>query len=132
MKTKQVIEQWLLFFKEQNPEKLAKLYSEDAFNHQMPDTPIKGRDNIKKMFEQGFSTFDMKFELVNLIVDGEWAAIEWKGTGKHQKEFMGKRASGREYQLNGCGFFKVVDGKIVLQRGYWDRVTWFKQLDLPY
>jgi limonene-1,2-epoxide hydrolase len=39
--------------------------------------------------------------------------------------------NGKAFTLRGCGFFHVVDGKIKYQRGYWDRATWFKQLDIP-
>ena len=66
------------------------------------------------------------------MVDGKWAAIEWVGNGRHKQRFLGKKATGKKYELCGCGFFKVVNQKIVLQRGYWDKTTWFKQLDLPY
>ena len=33
--------------------------------------------------------------------------------------------------MGGCGVFHVVNGKIKLQRGYWDKATWFRQLGIP-
>jgi hypothetical protein len=39
--------------------------------------------------------------------------------------------SPREVVLQGCGFFRVVGGRIRLQRGDRDRATWFGQLGLP-
>jgi hypothetical protein len=33
--------------------------------------------------------------------------------------------------LRGCGFFRVVDGNIVFQRGYWDKSTFLRQHGLP-
>ena len=41
---------------------------------------------------------------VNLFEDGEWAILEWKDPQERL----------------GCGFFHVIDGRIALQRGYWD------------
>lgn len=41
---------------------------------------------------------------MNLVVDGEWAALEWTDPAG----------------FRGCGFFRVVDDLIVTQRGYWD------------
>ena len=47
--------------------------------------------------------------------DGEWAIMEWKDS-------LG---------LRGCGFFHVKDNKIVFQRGYWDKLSFLKQHNLP-
>lgn len=33
--------------------------------------------------------------------------------------------------LRGCGFFHVKDNKIVFQRGYWDKLSFLKQHNLP-
>lgn len=33
--------------------------------------------------------------------------------------------------LRGCGFFQVVNGKILFQRGYWDKLSFLKQHNLP-
>lgn len=30
------------------------------------------------------------------------------------------------YRVHGCGFFQVRGGKIVLQRGYWDKLTFLR------
>ena len=32
--------------------------------------------------------------------------------------------------LRGCGFFHVVNGKILFQRGYWDKLSFLKQHNL--
>jgi len=39
--------------------------------------------------------------------------------------------NGRTFTLRGGGFFRVTEGKIVFQRGYWDKATWFGQLGIP-
>jgi hypothetical protein len=51
----------------------------------------------------------------NLFEDGEWAILEWRDP-------LG---------LRGCGFFRVVDGRIRFQRGYWDRLSFLRQHGLP-
>jgi limonene-1,2-epoxide hydrolase len=33
--------------------------------------------------------------------------------------------------LRGCGFFKVVDDKIVFRRGYFDELSFLRQQGLP-
>jgi hypothetical protein len=67
----------------------------------------------------------------NLFEDGEWAILEWSGGGTWRGAFVGREPNGRSFKLRGCGFFRVVDGKIRFQRGYWDKLTWFKQLAIP-
>jgi hypothetical protein len=51
----------------------------------------------------------------NIFEDGEWAILEWKDP-------LG---------LRGCEFFQVIDDKIKLQRGYWDKLSFLKMHDLP-
>ena len=38
--------------------------------------------------------------------------------------------TGRAFTLHGC-FFRITDGRIAFQRGYFDRHTWFSQLGIP-
>ncbi|MCH7534663.1 MAG: transposase, partial [Bacteroidetes bacterium] len=102
---------------------------------------IHSNIKIKKMFEQGFSTFDMSFELVNLIVDGEWAALEWKGKGKHQKEFMKNlkevyRAASKEMAEQNLDKLEVKWGKkygIVIKswRNNWDYLSRYFRFTAP-
>jgi hypothetical protein len=69
-----------------------------------------GSSTAVKMFAAGFATAEMVCIVENLFEDGEWAILEW-----------------REPQgLGGCGFFHIIDGKIVFQRGYWDKLSFLK------
>ncbi len=51
----------------------------------------------------------------NAFEDGQWAIMEWHDP-------LG---------LCGCGFFHIVNGQIVLQRGYWDKLSFLRQRGLP-
>ncbi len=52
MRPKEVLLQFVDAFNQSDAETLSSLYAEDAVNHQVASTPVQGRDNIKKMFEQ--------------------------------------------------------------------------------
>ena len=67
------------------------------------------------MIATAFSIADMTCITENIFEDGEWAILEWKDP-------LG---------LRGRGFFKVVDGKIKFQRGYWDNLSFLKNHNLP-
>jgi len=93
---------------------LAQFYTEDAVNHQVAEAPLSGRAAIRDMFAVGFASAKMTCIVENLFVDGEWAILEWRDP-------LG---------LRGCGFFHVVAGKIVFQRGYWDKLSFLRQQGL--
>ncbi|MUG96155.1 hypothetical protein F7734_28965 [Scytonema sp. UIC 10036] len=55
-------------------------------------------------------------QVENLFEDGEWAILEWKGSGTWQGEFAGMPPNGKSYKLQGFAFFHVTNGKICFQR----------------
>ena len=106
---------WVEAFNRQDVAALASMYAEDAVNPQEAAAPVTGRAAIQAMFAAGFQAANMVCLVENLFEDGEWAILEWKDP-------LG---------LRGCGFFRVVAGRIVLQRGYWDKLSFLRQHGLP-
>ena len=84
-------------------------------NHQVANEPVSGRPAIRKMFAGEFAAAKMVCIVENLFEDGQWAILEWRDP-------LG---------LRGCGFFQVAGGKIVFQRGYWDKLTFLRQHGFP-
>lgn len=129
---KAVLERWISAFNAHDVEALLRCYAETAVNHQISaGEPTRGLQHIKDDFLQLFSAFpDIHATTVHILADGDWAAWEWTGGGTFEGEFLGQAPNGRSYTLQGCGFFRVVDGQIQEQRGYWDRETWYSQLGI--
>ncbi len=115
MKPKELILKWVRLFNEAKAEEIALLYHPEAVNHQVANQPVIGQDKIRKMFREEFDAFDMTCIVENVFEDGEWGILEWKDP----------------HGLRGCGFFHVVKGKILFQRGYWDRLSFLKQQGVP-
>lgn len=115
LRPREVVSQWVDAFNSHNPEALAELYHEQAVNHQVANEPVVGRAAIREMFAAEFAIADMTAIVENLFEDGQWAILEWRDP-------LG---------LRGCGFFQVVHGKILFQRGYWDKLSFLKQHHLP-
>ena len=67
------------------------------------------------MFASEFARAKMVCIPENIFQDGEWAILEWRDP-------LG---------LRGCGFFRVVDGLIRFQRGYWDKLSFLRLHGLP-
>ena len=110
MSPKELVQSWVEVFNRADSDALAAMYSVDAVNHQVAESPVEGRDQIREMFRAGFAAADMHCIVENLFEDGEWAILEWRDP-------LG---------LRGCGFFHVVDGRIVFQRGYWDKLSFLR------
>ena len=115
MRPKEVLQRFVDLFNQADAEGLAQLYAEDAVNHQVAETPVRGRDNIRQMFVEEFARAKMVCIVENLFEDGQWAIMEWRDP-------LG---------LRGCGFFHVVNGQIIFQRGYWDKLSFLRQHGLP-
>jgi limonene-1,2-epoxide hydrolase len=110
-----VVRTWVKRFNCADSAGLGELYSEDAVNHQVMFEPLRGRAAIEAMFAGEFGRAEMTCLVENLFEDGEWAILEWRDP-------LG---------LRGCGFFRVVEGKIVFQRGYWDQLSFLRQQGRP-
>jgi hypothetical protein len=102
--TRRTIETWIERFNSGDAVGISALYAEDAVNHQIPLTPVVGRPAIEQFHRETFAGGPLTCTPINLVVDGEWAALEWTDPDG----------------MRGCGFFHVRDGRIVHQRGYWD------------
>lgn len=112
---KTVVRSWVEVSNKADASKLAALYAENAMNHQVAERPVEGRKAILEMFEREFAAAEMVCIVENLFEDGEWAILEWRDP-------LG---------LRGCGLFHVQDGKIIFQRGYWDKLSFLRQHGLP-
>ena len=115
MTAKSTVEMWVEAFNSGNADAIAEFYSEDAINHQVAEFPVEGKEAIREMFTREFSQAEMTCLVENIFEDGEWAILEWKDP-------LG---------LRGCGFFHVQEGKIVIQRGYWDKLSFLRMHNLP-
>ena len=104
LRPKEVVQLWVDAFNKHDVEAITALYHENATNHQVANEPVVGIEAIRTMFTAEFSTADMTAIVENIFEDGQWAILEWRDP-------LG---------LRGCGFFQVVNGKILFQRGYWD------------
>ena len=115
MTSRQVLEQWVDAFNRADTEKISSLYADNATNHQVANEPIIGKEAIRQMFASEFANAGMVCIPENIFEDGDWVILEWKDPKG----------------LRGCGFFHIKDGKIIFQRGYWDRLSFHKLHNIP-
>ena len=115
LRPKEVVSKWIDAFNAGDVDAITNLYHDNAINHQVANDSVVGIDAIREMFINEFKTAKMVCIVENIFEDGQWAILEWKDP-------LG---------LRGCGFFHFVNGKILFQRGYWDKLSFLKQHNLP-
>lgn len=124
MTPKKTLHLWAEYMTTHNLEGLVDLYDDNATNLQVAiGIPLVGKEAIRKDFINFFKNIpDTYTKVENIFEDGDWAIIEWTGGGT----FQGKKP----FAFEGCGFFKILNGKIHFQRGYWDMHSWIQRTDL--
>ncbi len=115
MSPTQIVQLWIDRFNATDIDGLMALYAEDAINHQVVTEPLKGRAEIRKLFETEFARAKMVCIQVKIHEVGDWAILEWRDP-------LG---------LQGCGFFEIKNDLILFQRGYFDQLTFFKIQHIP-
>ncbi len=112
---KETLLNWIDVFNNADAKALSEFYADDAVNHQVVAEPVVGKKAIFEMFKSEFATAEMVCILDNIFMEGYFAIMEWKDP----KGFRGS------------GFFNIVGGKIVFQRGYMDKLSFLKMNGLP-
>jgi predicted ester cyclase len=101
--------------------------------------PRRGRADIKAFmtdFRKAFPDLDFR-GTADLIAEGEYVVGRWEGGGTHTgpafSDFLAgslPAASGRKMHFTGTSVLRVVNGKIVEEKGLDDGVTALTQLGL--
>lgn len=123
---------WAAAYNRHDPDAAAALYDEQVTNVQMPyGKPVQGREAMRATYVNVFRAFpDIQVEIENIVQDGPWVAVEWRFTGTMRGEFAGQPPTHAPFTLRGCELFRVENGRIQAQRGYWDKASMFAQLNL--
>lgn len=111
MTATEVVRKYVDAFNNVDIEGLAELYHENAVNHQVVSDPVIGKTAIREMLQYELIKTPMVCIVENIFESGEWATLEWK----EPKGFRG------------CEIFRINDGKIMLQRGYYDTAAFMKE-----
>jgi len=133
MTSREHLKNWIAAFQAGDVESVTGCYAEDAVNFQIATgEPAVGREQIAADTREFFKGFpDAWSRVENLIADGDRAAWEWVGGGTFLGEFYGHQPTGKTFEIRGCGFFTFCNELIILQHGYWDKLSWFTQVGLP-
>jgi predicted ester cyclase len=77
--------------------------------------------NYREWFANLFRAFpDWKFEILDIVAEGERAAVEWHATGTFSGDakFEGMEPNGASIDVQGCDLVTIRDGRIVDNQAY--------------
>lgn len=129
---KNIAMMWAAAYNSHDPDAAAALYDQNVTNVQMPwGKAVQGREAMRATYVKVFQAFpDIRVEIENVLEDGQWVVVEWHFSGTMKGEFAGHPPNNSQFAMRGCEIFQIVDGKILSQRGYWDKATMFTQLNI--
>ncbi len=100
---------------------------------QYPAIPqvIHGPQMFRRVMQSWRSAFpDSDLIVQDQIAEDNKVVIRWSFTGTHQGNLLGIPSTGRKVRLTGITIYRIIDGKIVEERGEEDFLGVFRQLDL--
>jgi serine phosphatase RsbU (regulator of sigma subunit) len=106
-----------------------ELMAPDYLDHTVPQGRYAGREGLKRsLAKQLASSSDLRFSIKEQIAEGE-KVVSWViGSGTHDRErFMGLAPSGERITMEYIYVSRVVEGKIVEERGVRDASAVWQQ-----
>jgi steroid delta-isomerase-like uncharacterized protein len=125
-----VVMRWARAWSTRDVPSFLDLFAEDALYCDVAlDKVFRGQEAIKAFFEGTFRTFpDFKMEIGRSAVATDAAAGEWIMSGTFLGESFGEPPTGKSFRVEGCCFMKLLDGRIVEHRDYWNPATFDRQV----
>jgi steroid delta-isomerase-like uncharacterized protein len=115
-----------------DPRAIAEHWSEDGVDDIVPVGPLRGPEEIGAFFRELFAAApDLETTVTRVVAGEREAAVEWRMAGHFTGEpFQGVDATGRRFEMRGLDLMEVEDGKIVANTGYYDGMSFARQIGL--
>ena len=114
-----------------NWEKMNDLVAANFVDHNPSPDQKPGFEGVKdnfKMMRQAFP--DFKMTIHEMLADGDWVCARVTVSGTHKGEFMGMKASGKQFNVQGFDLIRFVNGKAVERWGTFDDAGMMMQLGM--
>ena len=106
-------------------------YADDASGHIYGVIGPTGKGEMRSFFHDLFDAFpDFKLDILDLVVDGDRAAVRWRATGTFNgsSSFQGLAPTGKHIDIEGCDMVWVKDRKVTRVEAYYDTTSLARQL----
>ena len=86
----------------------------NCIGHHEGGRDTHGPEEFKAMRLELLEAFpDLRFNVDDVIAEGEQAVVRWSATGTHRGELLGIAPSGRVADVRGMTWFKFRNGRII-------------------
>jgi steroid delta-isomerase-like uncharacterized protein len=102
------------------------LAAEDYVEHDPFPGQGNGRSDLRARVELLLSAFSpLKFQIQDVIAEGDRVVVRWMNSGTHSGTFMGIPATGRDFSVAGIDIHVIKDGRLA---EHWHVVDQFAQM----
>lgn len=124
--TNAVLAEWVAALNARDAARVTALYHDDAENLQgARGTPVHGAAAIREDFADFFRrTPDAWIRAERSFEHSPWSVLEWTAGGTYAGDDDWLPGP---FTVRGCGFFRIEEGRIRCQRGYYDQYKWYTQ-----
>ncbi len=92
---------------------------------------IRGTQMLRKVMEGFRSAFpDSGIIIEEEIAEDDKVVIRWSFSGTHQGSLLGIPATGKKVNWTGITIYRIVDGKVMEEKGEEDFLGFFRQIGL--
>ena len=128
---KALLRRWFEAWNARDLNAFDEIVAADAAQHDPQDVVpgSSGPEKTKQLVQHyagGFS--DNRFEVAELLADGDLVAARWTVTGTNDGSLMGMPPTGKAITLSGLTLARVVDGKLAESWVNWDTLGMLQQL----
>jgi predicted ester cyclase len=75
---------------------------------------VHGIEDFKRAVAMFFTGFpDLRVEILDMLVDGDRAAVRFRESGTHLGQFVGVAPTGNKIMFSGMGIYRAQGGKLV-------------------
>lgn len=108
---------------------LLEVVHPETVNHETPPGFSAGLDGLQRimlMMKEAFS--DQRFDIHEIIAEGETIAVHLTHSGRHTGAFLGMAPTNREFAYRHMHFLRFQDGKAIEHWAVRDDATFMRQL----
>nr|MBA2600290.1 ester cyclase [Actinomycetota bacterium] len=111
-------------------EALEELAVTNYQEHDMLPGQGDGLAGLRKRVTMLRTALTPRFELDDVIAEGDRVVVRWTNSGTHVGDFMGAPATGRSFRIAGVDVHRVQDGKMAEHWHVVDQLSMLQQLGL--
>ena len=105
--------------------RIGEVFAADAVVH-FGATDYVGHRGINEEFAGPFMAAfpDLRHDILHVLVDGDSAAMRYRGSGHMAADYGGARASGQSFEYHGIAIFRLAGGRIAEVWSNSDMASW--------